>query len=111
MQRIKFIFNVLQLVANIFLWLAISFLQLCIGVYKISRSLGLITLFLFSHREVFLDFDPVAISKLNEKKVTAPGSPATSLLSELKLRAMIENARQMCKVGTDFLFSLELFVL
>ncbi|XP_024018649.1 uncharacterized protein LOC21396688 [Morus notabilis] len=53
-------------------------------------------------REVFLDFDPVAISKLNEKKVTAPGSPATSLLSELKLRAMIENARQMCKVIEEF---------
>lgn len=53
-------------------------------------------------REVFLNFDPVAISKLNEKKFSAPGSPATSLLSELKLRALIENARQMCKVIEEF---------
>ncbi|PON89294.1 Methyladenine glycosylase [Trema orientale] len=53
-------------------------------------------------REVFLDFDPVAVSKLNEKKITSPGSLASSLLSELKLRAMIENARQMCKVIEEF---------
>ncbi|PON57251.1 Methyladenine glycosylase [Parasponia andersonii] len=52
-------------------------------------------------REVFLDFDPVAVSKLNEKKITSLGSLASSLLSELKLRAMIENARQMCKKKTD----------
>lgn len=49
-------------------------------------------------REVFLDFEPVAVSKLNEKKITTPGSPASSLLSELKLRAIIENARETCKV-------------
>ncbi|XP_062089986.1 uncharacterized protein LOC133796471 [Humulus lupulus] len=53
-------------------------------------------------REVFLDFDPIAISKLNEKKITSPGSPARTLLSELKLRAMIENARQICKVIEEF---------
>ncbi|XP_030546959.1 uncharacterized protein LOC115752754 [Rhodamnia argentea] len=53
-------------------------------------------------REVFLDFDPVSVSKLNEKKVTAPGSPAISLLSEPKLRAIIENARQMCQVIEEF---------
>lgn len=49
-------------------------------------------------REVFQDFDPVAVSKLNEKKIAAPGSPAGSLLSDLKLRAIIENARQTCKI-------------
>lgn len=49
-------------------------------------------------REIFLDFDPNAVSKLNEKKLVAPGSAATSLLSELKVRAIIENGRQMCKV-------------
>ncbi|XP_030442078.1 uncharacterized protein LOC115664266 [Syzygium oleosum] len=53
-------------------------------------------------REVFLNFDPVSVSKLNEKKVTAPGSPAISLLSESKLRAILENARQMCKVIEEF---------
>ncbi|KAL8123105.1 hypothetical protein AgCh_011192 [Apium graveolens] len=49
-------------------------------------------------RDVFQDFDPVEVAKLNEKKITAVGSSATSLLSELKLRVIIENARQMCKV-------------
>lgn len=54
-------------------------------------------------RDVFLDFDPIAVSKLNEKKIATPGSPASSLLSELKLRAIIENARQICKVFTESL--------
>ncbi|KAL2242761.1 UNVERIFIED_CONTAM: DNA-3-methyladenine glycosylase 1 [Sesamum indicum] len=49
-------------------------------------------------REVFLGFDPVAVSKLNEKKIATPGNPACSLLSELKLRAIVENARQICKI-------------
>ncbi|KAL3511972.1 hypothetical protein ACH5RR_024689 [Cinchona calisaya] len=49
-------------------------------------------------REIFQDFDPAAVSKLNEKKVAAPGSPASSLLSELKIRAIVENARQACKI-------------
>ncbi|KAG5016394.1 hypothetical protein JHK85_022530 [Glycine max] len=47
-------------------------------------------------REVFLDFDPSAVSRMNEKKIAAPGSPANSLLSELRLRSIIENGRQMC---------------
>ncbi|XP_073295712.1 uncharacterized protein [Primulina huaijiensis] len=49
-------------------------------------------------REVFLNFDPVAVSKLNEKKIATPGTSASSLLSELKLRGIIENARQICKI-------------
>ncbi|KAK7381515.1 hypothetical protein VNO80_00059 [Phaseolus coccineus] len=53
-------------------------------------------------REVFLDFDPRAVSRMNEKKIAAPGSPANSLLSELRLRSIIENARQMCKVIEEF---------
>ncbi|KAJ9178927.1 hypothetical protein P3X46_010772 [Hevea brasiliensis] len=53
-------------------------------------------------REVFLGFDPIAVSKLNDKKIAVPGSLASSLLSELKLRSIIENARQMCKVIDEF---------
>lgn len=33
--------------------------------------------------------------------MVAPGSAATSLLSELKVRAIIENGRQMCKVDAN----------
>jgi DNA-3-methyladenine glycosylase I len=50
------------------------------------------------HREVFMDFDPVLVSKLSEKKIIAPGNPSSSLLSEQKLRGVIENARQILKV-------------
>ncbi|TKY73119.1 GMP synthase of glutamine-hydrolyzing [Spatholobus suberectus] len=53
-------------------------------------------------REVFVDFDPVAVSKLNEKKMMAPGTIASSLLSEVKLRAIIENACQISKVIDEF---------
>ncbi|KAB2077507.1 hypothetical protein ES319_A06G104900v1 [Gossypium barbadense] len=53
-------------------------------------------------REVFADFDPLAVSKLNEKKLIAPGSTASSLLSELKLRAIVENAHQISKVINEF---------
>ncbi|XP_061344638.1 uncharacterized protein LOC133290558 [Gastrolobium bilobum] len=53
-------------------------------------------------REVFSDFDPIAVSKLNEKKMMAPGTIASSLLSEHKLRAIIENARQISKVIDEF---------
>ncbi|KAH7857796.1 hypothetical protein Vadar_016539 [Vaccinium darrowii] len=50
-------------------------------------------------REVFLDFDPIAVSKLNEKKILTPGS---ALISEVKLRATIENARQTNKIIDEF---------
>ncbi|KAI8529375.1 hypothetical protein RHMOL_Rhmol12G0220800 [Rhododendron molle] len=51
------------------------------------------------HREVFLDFDPIAISKLNERKIL---TPASSLISEVKQRATIENARQTSKIIDEF---------
>ncbi|KAJ4765203.1 DNA glycosylase superfamily protein [Rhynchospora pubera] len=53
-------------------------------------------------REVFMDFDPVSVSKINEKKLIAPGSLATSLLSETKLRAIVENAREMLNIINEF---------
>lgn len=53
-------------------------------------------------REVFADFDPMVVGKFNEKKLVGPGSAASSLLSELKLRAIVENARQISKVIDEF---------
>uniref|UniRef100_A0A7C9B0M1 DNA-3-methyladenine glycosylase I n=1 Tax=Opuntia streptacantha TaxID=393608 RepID=A0A7C9B0M1_OPUST len=52
-------------------------------------------------REVFLDFDPISVSKLNEKKICAPGSVGSTLLSEIKLRNIVENARQVCKIKDE----------
>lgn len=53
-------------------------------------------------REVFLDFDPISVSKLNEKKIGAPGTSGSTLLSEIKLRNIVENARQVCKIKDEF---------
>ncbi|KAE9452392.1 hypothetical protein C3L33_15706, partial [Rhododendron williamsianum] len=47
-------------------------------------------------REVFLDFNQTAVSKLNEKKIL---TPVSILISEVKLQATIENARQTSKLG------------
>ncbi|KAH7674978.1 Methyladenine glycosylase protein [Dioscorea alata] len=55
-----------------------------------------------SFREVFMDFNPDAVAKLNEKKIIAPGSAASFLLSEPKLRAVIENSRQILKIAEEF---------
>ena len=60
-----------------------------------SHELESQTAFCFClHREVFMDFDPVAISELTNKKITSPDS----LLSEQKLRSILENANQVRKV-------------
>lgn len=45
-----------------------------------------------------MDFDPVMVAKLNEKKFLGPSSPASSLLSEHRVRIIIENARELLKV-------------
>ncbi|KAM3269016.1 putative GMP synthase [Capsicum chacoense] len=71
-------------------------LSLCTALAELSWPAILSKRHLF--REVFQNFDPVAVSKLNEKKIAPPGSPASTLLSEVKLRAVIENARQTCKI-------------
>lgn len=57
-------------------------------------------------REVFADFDPIAVAEFNEKKISAPGSTGSSLLSELKLWAIIENARQISKVESQLFYFL-----
>lgn len=60
-------------------------------------------------REVFVGFDPVCVSQLNEKRMMGAGSTARSLLSELKLRAVIENARQITKIIKEY-GSFELYI-
>ncbi|CAN6166977.1 unnamed protein product [Urochloa humidicola] len=53
-------------------------------------------------REAFMGFDPASVAKLNEKKFLAPSGPASSLLSEHRLRIIIENARELLKVIDEF---------
>ncbi|KAL2936597.1 putative GMP synthase [glutamine-hydrolyzing] [Bienertia sinuspersici] len=57
---------------------------------------------LHDDKEVFFHFDPISVSKLNEKKISGPGSPGSTLLSDLKLRNIVENARQVCKITEEF---------
>jgi DNA-3-methyladenine glycosylase I len=45
-----------------------------------------------------MNFDPQLVAKLNETKFLAPSSPASSLLSQHRLRIIIENARELLKV-------------
>lgn len=45
-----------------------------------------------------MDFDPIAISELTNKKITSPEIATTTLLSEQKLRSILENANQVRKV-------------
>ncbi|KAF2317053.1 hypothetical protein GH714_011291 [Hevea brasiliensis] len=70
------------------------------GEFQYMMTRNCLSFLLF--QEVFADFDPISVSKLNEKKMMAPGSTAISLLSEVKLRAIIENARQISKVIDEF---------
>lgn len=70
---------------------------LAISIYSIEQADSFLNFYVL-FREVFIDFDPVAVSKLNEKKLVAHGSVASSLLSELKLRAIVENAHKISKV-------------
>ncbi|ERN18697.1 hypothetical protein AMTRI_Chr12g239550 [Amborella trichopoda] len=53
-------------------------------------------------REVFLDFDPASVAKLSEKKIISIANNAGLQLSEPKLRAVIENARLISKIITEF---------
>ncbi|CAH8330256.1 unnamed protein product [Eruca vesicaria subsp. sativa] len=53
-------------------------------------------------REVFMDFDPIAVSELTNKKITSPEIATTALLSEQKLRSILENANQVRKIIVEF---------
>lgn len=49
-------------------------------------------------RKFFENFDPSSIAKFNEKKLLTPKVNGNPLLSEQKLRAIVENAKQLLKV-------------
>lgn len=49
-------------------------------------------------RKLFDNFDPSSIAKFTDKKLLSLKASGGTLLSEPKLRAVIENANQMLKV-------------
>ncbi|XP_034676259.1 DNA-3-methyladenine glycosylase 1 [Vitis riparia] len=53
-------------------------------------------------RKLFDNFDPSSIAKFTDKKLLSLKASGGTLLSEPKLRAVIENANQMLKVQQEF---------
>ncbi|CAL5205336.1 unnamed protein product [Lathyrus oleraceus] len=61
---------------------------------------------ILNHRDIFRqffeNFDPSSIAKFNEKKLVTPKVNGNPLLSEQKLRAIVENAKQLLKLQHEF---------
>ncbi|XP_059636493.1 uncharacterized protein LOC132278667 [Cornus florida] len=53
-------------------------------------------------RKLFDNFDPSLIAKFDEKKMLSLKANCSTLLSEPKLRAVVENANQVLKVQQEF---------
>ncbi|CAN6482192.1 unnamed protein product [Victoria cruziana] len=53
-------------------------------------------------RELFANFDPAFVSKFSERKITSIKTSNKIMLSELKLRSVVENAKQILKVVDEF---------
>ncbi|KAK6939495.1 Methyladenine glycosylase [Dillenia turbinata] len=53
-------------------------------------------------RKLFDNFDPASVANFNEKKFSSGNTNGNALLSEPKLRAIVENAKQVLKVQGEF---------
>ncbi|KAK9271357.1 hypothetical protein L1049_026947 [Liquidambar formosana] len=53
-------------------------------------------------RKLFENFDPSSIAKFTDKKLMSLKANGSALLSEQKLRAVVENAKQMLQVQQEF---------
>lgn len=69
---------------------------LCFGC-NIRSFLGF---FFFFCRKLFEDFDPLAIAQFTEKRLMSLRVNGCLILSEQKLRAVVDNAKSVLKVGT-----------
>lgn len=52
-------------------------------------------------RKLFDNFEPSSVASIDEKKLLSMSANGSSKLSEQKLRAIVENAKQVLKV-TNF---------
>ncbi|CAJ2643100.1 unnamed protein product [Trifolium pratense] len=61
---------------------------------------------ILNHRDIFRhlfeNFDPSSIAQFTEKNLVTPKINGNPLLSEQKLRAIVENAKQLLKVQLEF---------
>lgn len=53
-------------------------------------------------RRLFDNFDPLSVASIDEKKLLALRTKGNSLLSEQKLRAIVDNARLVLKIQQEF---------
>ncbi|XP_022874288.1 uncharacterized protein LOC111393126 [Olea europaea var. sylvestris] len=53
-------------------------------------------------RKLFDEFDPSSVAKFDEKKLLSMKMNGNTLLSEPKLRAIVENAKQLLKIQQEF---------
>lgn len=58
---------------------------------------------LISYRKLFENFDPSSIAQFTEKELLTPKINGKPLLSEPKLRAIVENAKQLLKVASKLM--------
>ncbi|TKY75133.1 GMP synthase of glutamine-hydrolyzing [Spatholobus suberectus] len=57
---------------------------------------------LYANTKFFENFDPSSVAQFTEKKLLTLKINGNSLLSEPKLRAIVENAKQLLKVQQEF---------
>lgn len=60
------------------------------------RMIGYIVFNLY--RKIFVNFDPQSVAKFDEKKLITIKTSGSTLLSEQKMCAVVENAKQTLKV-------------
>lgn len=58
--------------------------------------------YIASFRKMFDNFDPSSLANVNEKKLRSLTESGKSLLSEPKIRAIVENAKHFQKVKRTF---------
>ncbi|KAG2400611.1 uncharacterized protein HKW66_Vig0095350 [Vigna angularis] len=67
-----------------------------------DRKLFELLCFNICRRKLFENFDPSSVAQFTEKKLLTLKINDSSLLSEPKLRAIVENAKQLLKVQQEF---------
>jgi DNA-3-methyladenine glycosylase I len=72
--------------------------------------LSLIISYICHYRKLFENFDPSSIAQFTEKNLVTPKINGNPLLSEQKLRAIVENAKQLLKVTSKFFFLFQEYI-
>ncbi|RDX63714.1 guaA, partial [Mucuna pruriens] len=69
---------------------------------SISKSTNFLNHATFREPKLFENFDPSSVAQFTDKKLLTLKINGNSLLSEPKLRAIVENAKQLLKVQQEF---------